>query len=112
MDINTVIEASTMDGCNVFQQYRYIKLPLVKNIFSIVIVMLVNGCLKTFDVFYILDNKSRSTEMVATYMYKTAFNSADFGYGSTLSVFLVIECLVAVGIIQKCLGSAKGDGSE
>lgn len=67
-----------MDGCNVFQQYRYIKLPLVKNIFSIVIVMLVNGCLKTFDVFYILDNKSRSTEMVATYMYKTAFNSADF----------------------------------
>ena len=107
-----VIEASTMDGCNVFQQYRYIKLPLVKNIFSIVIVMLVNGCLKTFDVFYILDNKSRSTEMVATYMYKTAFNSADFGYGSTLSVFLVIECLVAVGIIQKCLGSAKGDGSE
>lgn len=70
-----------MDGCNVFQQYRYIKLPLVKNIFSIVIVMLVNGCLKTFDVFYILDNKSRSTEMVATYMYKTAFNSADFGYG-------------------------------
>ena len=44
-----------MDGCNVFQQYRYIKLPLVKNIFSIVIVMLVNGCLKTFDVFYILD---------------------------------------------------------
>ena len=67
---------------------------------------------KPLDVFYILDNKSRSTEMVATYMYKTAFNSADFGYGSTLSVFLVIECLVAVGIIQKCLGSAKGDGSE
>ena len=84
----------------------------MKNIFSIVIVVLVNGCLKTFDVFYILDNKSRSTETVATYMYKTAFNSADFGYGSTLSVFLVIECLVAVGIIQKCLGSAKGDGSE
>ena len=107
-----VIEASIMDGCNGFQQYRYIKLPLVKNIFSIVIVMLVNGCLKTFDVFYILDNKSRSTEMVATYMYKTAFNSADFGYGSTLSVFLVIECLVAVGIIQKCMGSAKGDESE
>ena len=76
------------------------------------IVMLVNGCLKTFDVFYILDNKSRSTEMVATYMYISVFYSADFGYGSTLSVVMVIECLVAVGIIQKCLGSAKGDGSE
>lgn len=107
-----VLEASTMDGCNLLQQYRYIKLPLIKNIFSIVIVMLVNGCLKTFDVFYILDNKSKSTEMVATYMYKTAFNSADFGYGSTLSVFLVVECLVAVGVINKCVGSARGDDSE
>lgn len=104
-----VLEASIMDGCNLFQQYRYIKFPLIKNIFSIVVVMLVNGCLKTFDVFYILDNKSRSTEMVATYMYKTAFNSADFGYGSALSVFLVIECLAAVAIIQKCLGAAKGE---
>ena len=46
-----------MDGCSLIQQYRYIKLPLIKNIFSIVVVMLINGCLKTFDVFYILDNK-------------------------------------------------------
>ncbi len=106
-----VLEASIIDGCNLLQQYRYIKLPLIKNIFSIVIVMLINGCLKTFDVFYILDNKSKSTEMVATYMYKTAFNSADFGYGSTLAVFLVIECLVAVGLINRLLGSAKGDGA-
>ena len=107
-----VLEAAIMDGCNLIQQYRYIKLPLIKNIFSIVIVMLVNGCLKTFDVFYILDNKSKATEMVATYMYKTAFNSADFGYGSTLAVFLVVECLAAVWIVNKLLGSAKGDGND
>ncbi|QJU16951.1 sugar ABC transporter permease [Blautia pseudococcoides] len=107
-----VLEASIMDGCNLIQQYRYIKLPLIKNIFCIVIVMLINGCLKTFDVFYILDNKSRSTEMVATYMYKTAFNSADFGYGSTLAVFLVVECLAAVFVIQRLLGTAKGEDGE
>ena len=107
-----VLEASIMDGCNLIQQYRYIKLPLIKNIFCIVIVMLINGCLKIFDVFYILDNKSRSTEMVATYMYKTAFNSADFGYGSTLAVFLVVECLAAVFVIQRLLGTAKGEDGE
>lgn len=32
-------------------------------------------------------------------MYKTAFTSTDFGYASTISVFIVIECLVAVGLI-------------
>ena len=50
--------------------------------------------------------------MVATYMYKTAFNSADFGYGSTLSVFLVIECLVAVGIIQNAWDRRKEMGQN
>ena len=50
--------------------------------------------------------------MVATYMYKTAFNAVDFGYGSTLAVFLVVECLAAVFAVQKCLGSAKGDEAE
>ena len=85
---------------------------MIKNFFSFVVVMLINGCLKTFDVFYILDNKSKSKEMVATYMYKTAFNSADFGYGSTLAVFLVVECLAAVFVIQRLLGTAKGEESE
>ena len=46
--------------------------------------------------------------MVATYMYKTAFNSADFGYGSALSVFLVVECLAAVAIIQNVWELQRG----
>jgi raffinose/stachyose/melibiose transport system permease protein len=36
-------------------------------------------------------------------MYKTAFTSTDFGYASTISVFIVVECLVAVGIILLAL---------
>ena len=32
-------------------------------------------------------------------MYKTAFVSTNYGYASAISVFIVIECLVAVGLI-------------
>ena len=32
-------------------------------------------------------------------MYKTAFTHTDYGYASTISVFIVIECLIAVGLI-------------
>jgi raffinose/stachyose/melibiose transport system permease protein len=32
-------------------------------------------------------------------MYKTAFTHTDFGYASTLSVFIVLQCIVAVLLI-------------
>ena len=97
-----VVEAAYLDGCNWFQQYRYIKLPLIKNIFFVVLVILVNGTLKGFDVSYILTSggPGNATELVATYMYKTAFSMSSFGYGSALAVFILLESLVAVGIVR------------
>ena len=99
---NDVVEAAYIDGCNWMQQYLYIKLPMIKNILFIALVFVINGTLKGFDVSYILTNggPGNASELVATYMYKTAFNSTRFGYGSALSVFLLIESLIAVGFVR------------
>ncbi|MFS0614407.1 carbohydrate ABC transporter permease [Lederbergia ruris] len=106
-----IIEAAKIDGCNWWQQYVYIRFPLIKNIIWITVVMLVSGTLKGFDIPYILTNggPGASSELVSTYMYKTAFNSIDYGYGSALAVFLVIECLVIIGVLGKLFsgGEAK-----
>ena len=32
-------------------------------------------------------------------MYKTELLNTDYGYDSAISVFIVVECLVAVGLI-------------
>ena len=97
-----VIEAAYIDGCSWWQSYCYIKLPMIKNIFFVVLVLLVNGTLKGFDISYILTSggPGTSSELVATYLYKTAFSSMKYGYGSTIAVFLVVECLLAVGIVR------------
>ena len=97
-----IIEASYIDGCTWWQQYIHIRLPMIKPIFFTVIVILVNGTLKSFDVSYILTNGGPGTasELVATYMYKVSFNSTNFGYGSAISVFLLAESLIAVGIVR------------
>ena len=99
---HSVIEAAYIDGCGWWQSYRYVKLPMIKNIFFVATVMLVNGTLKGFDISYILTHggPGTSSELVATYMYKTAFSAVKFGYGSAISVFLVIECLLAVGVVR------------
>ncbi|GGG00840.1 carbohydrate ABC transporter permease [Paenibacillus abyssi] len=102
---NDIIEASVIDGCNWWQQYIYMRFPLIKGIFFITVVMLVSGTLKGFDVPYILTNggPGASSELVSTYMYKVAFNSVNYGYGSAIAVFLVIECLLIVTLIRKLI---------
>ena len=105
----SVIEAAYIDGCSWWQSYRHIKLPMIKNIFFVVLVLLVNGTLKGFDISYILTSggPGTSSELVATYLYKTAFSSMKYGYGSTIAVFLVIECLLAVGIVRFIAGRVE-----
>jgi raffinose/stachyose/melibiose transport system permease protein len=100
---NEIIEASVIDGCSWWQQYVYMRFPLIKGIFFITMVMLVSGTLKGFDVPYILTNggPGATSELVSTYMYKAAFNSINYGYGSAIAVFLVVECLLIVTLIRK-----------
>lgn len=40
-------------------------------------------------------------------MYKTAFSSLDFGYGSAMAVFIVIESLIAVAFIRRMMDSKE-----
>lgn len=98
-----ILDAATIDGCNWWQQYVYVKFPLIKGVVLVTAVMLVSGTLKGFDVSYIMTGggPGASSELVATYMYKTIFNASGFGYGSALGVFLTVECLVIVAIIRK-----------
>lgn len=103
-----VVEAAYIDGCTWWQQYIHIKLPMIQTIFFTVLVILVNGTLKGFDVSYILTagGPGNASELVATYMYKTAFNSTNFGYGSAISVFLLLESLIAVNLVRYFQGRA------
>ncbi|MNW13798.1 hypothetical protein D3C71_2118450 [compost metagenome] len=42
-----------------------------------------------------------SSEVMASYMYRIAFRTFDFGYGSAIGFFLLIICLAATWVIRK-----------
>lgn len=98
-----IIEAARIDGAHGIKLFRMIKFPMIRNVFGVTIIMVVNGTMKGFDIPYILTNggPAGKTELIATYMYKTAFLSARFGYGSAMAVFLAIECFILVSMIRK-----------
>jgi len=97
-----VIEAAYLDGCGWSKQLFYIKLPLIVPIMFSSLVLLVNGALKAFGVSYILTGggPGYATELVATYMYKTAFEASNFGYASALGLFLLVESMIAVTTLR------------
>ena len=107
-----ILDAASIDGANWWQQYVYLKFPLIKAVIIITLVTVVSGTLKGFDVSYILTygGPGAASELVSTYLYKTVFNSSNFGYGSAIGVFLVFECLVIVAVTRHVFRQKTAEG--
>ncbi|MNC76577.1 hypothetical protein D3C75_1283240 [compost metagenome] len=48
-----------------------------------------------------------STTVIALKMFQEAFLKQNFGYGSALAVFMVLECLIIAWVINKLLTQEK-----
>lgn len=98
-----VLESATIDGANSWQTFWKVKLPLISDVFGIVVIMVVNGTLKAFDISYAATRggPGYSSELVTTYMYKTAFMSTSYGYGSAIAIFVAVESLIAVILLKQ-----------
>ncbi|MFJ5840238.1 carbohydrate ABC transporter permease [Streptomyces shenzhenensis] len=100
-----VEEAARLDGASETRIFFQIRMPHLRPVWLTTLVMATTYGLRGFDVPYLLTNGGPgvSTELLTTYMYKTAFTSTDYGYSSAISVFIVAECVVAVGVIVALL---------
>jgi len=94
-------EAARLDGASEWKIFTAIRFPYIRPVWYTTMIMAATYSLRGFDIPYLLTNggPGQSSELLTTYMYKQAFTSTDFGYASTISVFIVIECLMAVGLI-------------
>lgn len=94
-------EAARLDGASWWQVFWRIRFPHIRPVWITTTIMATTFALRGFDIPYLLTNggPGQSSELLTTYMYKTAFVHTDYGYASAISVFIVVECLVAVGLI-------------
>ena len=94
-------EAARLDGASWWQVFWRIRFPYIRPVWITTTIMATTFALRGFDIPYLLTNggPGQASELLTTYMYKTAFVHTDYGYASAISVFIVIECLVAVGLI-------------
>ncbi|WP_159618385.1 carbohydrate ABC transporter permease [Ruania rhizosphaerae] len=91
-----VVESARMDGATGPRLVGYIIIPLSLPILLSSIIFSLNATLKVFDSLLALNNggPGTTTAPLTLYMYRTAFEYAEYGYGSTIALALTLLCLV------------------
>jgi len=98
-----IIEVSKIDSANYFQRLIYIKLPMIKPIIGITVVLRLIDAMRALVVMYIMTfgGPGLSTEVLALHIFKTAFHGQRLGRASAMSVFLILFMLtVAFGVLR------------
>lgn len=95
-------EAAIVDGASKWVLLWKIKIPMIRPVWELALIMCITGALRGFDIPYLLTNggPGNASELLSTYMYKKAFSSMQYGYGSSIAVFIVIESLLVVWVIK------------
>lgn len=97
-------EAARLDGANEWQIVRHIVLPALRPTLAVSATLSVIGSLKYFDLIYLMGGalSERDREVVATYIYRLAFEQGQgrFGQGSAAAVLLFLLALAVVVPLQ------------
>ncbi len=101
-------EAATVDGANIFQQFFFITIPLLRNIMFFCMLTITVDTWKMFNESYILSGPGSSNTSLFQLIYQSAFRTFKLGYASALSVILIL-ILLMISIIQFVIRRRQGE---
>lgn len=101
-------EAARIDGAGAVKRFRHITLPLMMPVVLINIILGLSGAfVRNFDIVQVLTQggPNHATEVVMTYMVKTAFQDGNMGYASAMgyALFLIValSCVLLLGLMRR-----------
>lgn len=100
-----IYEAAKVDGAKGFQLFRYITLPMIKNIVYISLILRSMDAFREFDKVFIMTGggPGNSTEMLSILVYKSAFRYFNIGYSGTLVVMILVFSSIIYSFYSKYL---------
>ncbi|SMC22033.1 raffinose/stachyose/melibiose transport system permease protein [Clostridium acidisoli DSM 12555] len=101
-----IYEAARIDGASESTIAFKITIPLIKPILKVCVVFAVIGSFKSFDLIYVLTNGGpmHASEVPTTLMYTDIFSKYQYGYGSAMAIFIVVECFICTILINRLFG--------
>ena len=109
-----VVEAARVDGANAWQLTLRVITPLMRPILALTALLSIIGGLKVFDLVFIMTRggPTYSTEVLATMLYREAFELNHMGVASAVAVILVALVLsiarVQTLVLDRVAGRREG----
>lgn len=102
-------EAARIDGANSLQAHAKITIPLLAETYKFCLIVSITGGIKAFTEMFIMTGggPGNSTYTMTYVMYSAAFRSGEFGYGLTAAAVLVLECLMAIMVVNAVFKTEK-----
>ncbi|MBA3430374.1 MAG: sugar ABC transporter permease, partial [Actinobacteria bacterium] len=97
-NVNTeMVEAAEIDGANWFQRARYVVVPALAPVLTLVTAITLIGGFAVIDFIVIMTNGGPGTNTVVMgfYAYAKGFQENQVGYGAALSMFITVLSLIA-----------------
>jgi len=90
-----ILESATIDGANAWQMLTRIKLPLIRYVVLLWLLLNTIGLLGMFDLVFGLTRggPGNATELLGIYIYNQGFQFFELGYGSAAAMIMLIISL-------------------
>jgi multiple sugar transport system permease protein len=94
-------EAANIDGANARQRLLYVTLPIIRPTFVMALMVSLIGSFLAFDHFHVMTQggPANGTLTIVMYIFRTGFEYFNLGYGSAMSIVLLI-ILIVLSLIQ------------
>ncbi|GAA5020537.1 sugar ABC transporter permease [Terrabacter aeriphilus] len=108
-----VLEAAQIDGAGRWRTLRSIVLPIMRPIIFAAVFLRLIDAIRTFDVIYVLTagGPGTSTTTMSIYIYKTAFESGQFGLAAAASTIVMIALVPFVPLLVKRIVTSGKEAS-
>lgn len=89
-------EAAKIDGAKGLSMFRYVTFPLLYPTIQTILLLLIINALQNFAFIYVVTggNPGPTTQVMATYIYRTGFSDYQFGYATALGTVMMVIVLV------------------
>lgn len=87
-----LVESAKLDGANEWHILWKIKIPLLREVLIVSVLLCTTGAFKLFDLVYVLTGGGpyHKTEVISTWLVRNAFDRFNMGYGSAIAVIMTV----------------------
>ena len=94
-------DSAKIDGANRWQEFRHVTVPSIRPTLFFMLMMVAVWSFLVFDYVWLLTQggPAGASEVLATMLYKQAFNRFEAGYASAIGLTMSFFALVVIGIV-------------